>query len=111
VSTLTTLGARAERMHGAIGPSIGPCCYEVDEPVIAAFSGVYPESWAGWVTPSRPGHWMLDLWRANEELLVRSGVSPARLENPRLCTACHPQLLYSHRRRNRGRLATLAALP
>jgi polyphenol oxidase len=54
---------------------------------------------------------MLDLWTANEELLADAGVDPARIENPRLCTACHPELLYSYRKGNRGRLVTVAALP
>jgi polyphenol oxidase len=54
---------------------------------------------------------MLDLWSANEALLVDAGVTPEAIENPRLCTACHPELLYSYRRGNRGRLVTLAALP
>ncbi|MBI2494792.1 MAG: laccase domain-containing protein [Candidatus Rokubacteria bacterium] len=54
---------------------------------------------------------MLDLWAANEALLAEAGVDPARIENPRLCTACHPELFYSYRRGDRGRLATLAALP
>jgi YfiH family protein len=111
VAALASLGARPERLHGSIGPSIGPCCYEVDEPVITALSGAYPGQWERWLTPRRPGHWMLDLWRANEELLARSGVDPARVDNPRLCTACHPELLFSYRRHHPGRLATLAALP
>jgi copper oxidase (laccase) domain-containing protein len=38
-------------------------------------------------------------------------VAPASIDNPRLCTACHPEMLYSYRKGNRGRLATLAALP
>jgi copper oxidase (laccase) domain-containing protein len=54
---------------------------------------------------------MLDLWSANEALLAEAGVVPEAIENPRLCTACHPDLLYSYRRGNRGRLVTLAALP
>ena len=57
------------------------------------------------------GRVMLDLWRANEELLAEAGVDPRGIENPRLCTACHPELLYSYRKGNRGRLVTLAALP
>jgi len=54
---------------------------------------------------------MLDLWRANEDLLAEAGVDPRAIENPRLCTACHPELLYSYRKGNRGRLVTVAALP
>ena len=54
---------------------------------------------------------MLDLWAANEALLIEAGVDPAQIENPRLCTACHAELLYSYRKGNHGRLVTVAALP
>lgn len=111
ISALVSVGARADRLHVTIGPSIGPCCYEVDEPVIAALSQAYPEEWPRWTTPGQPGHVMLDLWRANEDLLRAAGVDATRIENPRFCTACHPELLCSYRKDNRGRLATIAALP
>ncbi|HUF93064.1 MAG TPA: polyphenol oxidase family protein [Candidatus Limnocylindria bacterium] len=111
VRALVGLGARAGRLRGAIAPAIGPCCYEVDEPVIGDFERAYPGRWEAWTRPSRPGHVMLDLWAANEALLEEAGVEPARIENPRLCTACHPELLYSYRKGNRGRLVTVAALP
>ena len=65
---------------------------------------------AGWSRPSRAGHVMLDLWTANEDLLVDAGVDRGRIDNPRLCTACHPELLYSYRKGTRGRLVTVAAL-
>jgi hypothetical protein len=104
-------GARAERLHVAIAPSIGPCCYEVDEPVLRAFGQAHPRQGPRWFAPGRPGHAMLDLWTATEALLAEAGVDPAAIENPRLCTACHPDLLYSYRKGNRGRLVTVAALP
>ncbi len=110
VRALEALGARPERLHAAIAPSIGPCCYEVDAPVIGPLSAAY-EGWEAWVRPAGPGRWRLDLWAANEELLRRAGLEPARIENARLCTACNPELLYSYRKGNRGRLATVAALP
>lgn len=110
VAALTALGARAEGLHAAIAPSIGPCCYEVDEPVIGPLAAAY-EGWQSWVRPVGPGRWMLDLWAANAELLRRSGVDPARVENPRLCTACRPDLFFSYRKGHRGRLATVAAVP
>jgi purine-nucleoside/S-methyl-5'-thioadenosine phosphorylase / adenosine deaminase len=111
VRALVALGARAARLRAAIAPAIGPCCYEVDDPVIGEFARAYPGRWEAWTRPSRPGHVMLDLWAANEALLAEAGVDPARIENPRLCTACHPELLYSYRKGNRGRLVTVAALP
>jgi YfiH family protein len=104
-------GARPDRLRVAISPSIGPCCYEVDEPVIARLASAHPAQWERWVRPARPGHFMLDLWTANEELLGQAGVRPAAIENPRLCTACHADLLYSYRKGNHGRLLTVAALP
>ena len=111
VKAAVQAGARADQLHVAIAPSIGPCCYEVDEPVTTEFARVFGERWRSWATPSRAGRVMLDLWAANEALLAEAGVAPERIENPRLCTACHPDLLYSYRRGNRGRLVTLAALP
>jgi hypothetical protein len=111
VSALVGLGARAERLRVAISPSIGPCCYEVDAPVVDAFARAYPDRWQPWFTRRRPGHFMLDLWSANESSLFDLGVVPEHVENARLCTACHPELLYSYRKGNRGRLVTVAAVP
>ena len=111
VKAISQVGGRAGSLRVAIAPSIGPCCYEVDEPVTAELARAFGDRWRAWVRPSRAGHVMLDLWSANEALLVDAGVAPDGIENPRLCTACHPELLYSYRRGNRGRLVTLAALP
>jgi len=104
-------GARAEHLHAAIAPSIGPCCYEVDEPVLREFGDAFGRRARAWFQPAREGHAMLDLWTANEALLADAGVDPGQIENPRLCTACHLDLLYSYRKGNRGRLVTVAALP
>ena len=111
VRAVAEMGGRPGSLRVAIAPSIGPCCYEVDEPVTAEFARTFGERWSAWAKPSRAGHVMLDLWSANEALLIESGVQPTSIENARLCTACRPDLLYSYRRGNRGRLVTLAALP
>jgi YfiH family protein len=111
VTALTSIGARLDCLGVAIGPAIGPCCYEIDTPVIEQFAAAHASQWQRWVAPARPGHWMLDLWAAAEDLLEHAGIPRERIENPRLCTACHPELLYSYRKGNRGRLVTLAALP
>jgi YfiH family protein len=110
VKALVAAGGRPGRMRVAIGPSIGPCCYEVDAPVVARFGETHPGEWARWMRPGRPDHWMLDLWRANEEMLAAAGVPAEAIENARLCTACRPELFYSYRRGDRGRLVAVAAL-
>lgn len=111
VAAIVAAGARPERIRAAISPSIGPCCYEVDAPVIDQFAAAYPNRWRAWMTPSRnPGHVMLDLWSANVALLEEAGVSAARVDNPCVCTACHLDTFYSYRQGHKGRLATVAAL-
>ena len=67
-----------------IGPSIGPCCYEVGPEVSSRFDAD--------LTSDR----MLDLWTATERELGRAGVSS--VERLDLCTCCHPELFFSYRR-------------
>src|SRR5262245_22128698 len=111
-AAIIAAGGRPERIRAAIAPSIGPCCYEVDGPVVDAFAAAYPDRWRRWVRPARDArHVMLDLWAANTALLAEAGVDPTRIDNPRVCTACHLDLLYSYRKGAKGRLATLAQLP
>jgi polyphenol oxidase len=109
VSALVSLGARVDRMHAAIAPAIGACCYEVDAPVIDAFTAAYGAPARRWMTPVREGHVMLDLVRANAALLETAGVT--RVETAGLCTGCRADLLYSYRKGHRGRLVTIAAIP
>jgi polyphenol oxidase len=76
-----------EATHAAIGPSIGPCCYEVGEEVLGAFDGL------GDGIASGP---MLDLPEVARRLLRRAGVE--RIESAGPCTSCEPELFFSHRR-------------
>ena len=109
---LVSQGGEAEHFVAAIGPSIGPCCYEVDRPVIDRLAPAFPADWESWVTPKREGHWMLDLWTANGGQLRAAGLRPERIDSPRACTACHPDLFFSYRRGgSRGRLVAVAAVP
>jgi len=112
VGALAREGARPADLHAAIFPSIGPCCYEVDRPVIEPLRAAFPDRWEAWATSVRPGQWRLDLWAANEFQLASAGVRADRIANPRLCTGCRTDLFFSYRREgSRGRLVTVAALP
>ena len=97
--------------RAAVGPSIGPCCYEVDKPVIARLDQAFSGRWGAWVRSVGPGKWMLDLWAANEEQLRGAGLRGDRIDNPRLCTGCRTDLFYSYRRGHNGRLVSIAAVP
>jgi len=107
-------GARPEHLRAGIGPSIGPCCYEVDEPVVGPLQTAFPGDWPRWARPkglAGPGKWSLDLWQANTDQLTAAGVRPDAVVNARLCTACHRDLFFSYRKEGPGlRLATLALL-
>jgi YfiH family protein len=73
----------------AVGPAIGPCCYEVQEDVAGLFDSDLV----------RGGR--LDLWEAAERALRAAGV--ARVERVDLCTRDHPELFFSHRRDGKAR--------
>ena len=82
----------------AIGPGIGPCCYEVGPEVLAAFEGLGDGIAAGR---------MLDLPEVARRLLDRAGV--AAVESSGLCTSCERELFFSHRR-DAGRTGRQAGL-
>ncbi|HET9185900.1 MAG TPA: polyphenol oxidase family protein, partial [Solirubrobacterales bacterium] len=95
------LAAGAEAVgatDAAVGPGIGGCCYEVGEEVLAAFEDLGPG-----VARGR----MLDLDEVARRLLGRAGIE--RVESAGLCTSCHPELFFSHRR-DRGRTGRQAGL-
>lgn len=103
--------ARPQDLLAAVGPAIGPCCYEVDEPVLGRVRALAP--WAETViTPGRDGHGWLDLAGTNARLLAAAGVAPARVAVAGICTACHGARLFSHRGSGgrTGRMAALIAL-
>jgi YfiH family protein len=71
----------------AIGPGIGPCCYEVGDEVLAAFSAL-----GEGIADGR----MLDLPEVARRLLLAAGVE--RIQSAGLCTSCEEELFFSHRR-------------
>lgn len=85
----------------AIGPSIGPCCYEVDEPVWAPLKRAFPY-WSEVFEETGQGRGQLNLRRLNRLALEEAGVDTCRITEVNLCTACHPELFHSYRRDGTG---------
>jgi copper oxidase (laccase) domain-containing protein len=72
----------------AMGPSIGPCCYEVGPEVAQHFDSAR----------ARAARAMLDLREANRTLAIACGLDPNHIQPNPPCTVCHPARFFSHRR-------------
>ena len=116
----------------AIGPSIGPCCYEVGTEVATQFLSQFPDAPdyfdefrtgdepnpIRWLNMMPPGHQpppkgvLLDLRKANRSQLLTAGLRPQNIHTIDLCTGCHPDLLFSYRKQGptSGRLMSVIAL-
>lgn len=96
-------------LRAAIGPAIGPCCFETDGDVpeaLRAALGVAVEPFMAW----NGSKWHIDLKAVNALWLRREGVT--RIDICDHCTACRPDLYWSHRKMGlrRGEQAALIAL-
>jgi hypothetical protein len=88
---IVAAGAQAlggETLTAAVGPGIGPCCYEVGEEVAAPFRERFGDDVV------RASH--LDLWTSAERALRAAGIE--RVTRFDRCTACEPETFFSHRR-------------
>jgi polyphenol oxidase len=125
-------GSKPADLLAAIGPSIGPCCYEVAADFVTKFTAqfadaqdYFDEPRSGeepnplqWLNMKPPGHQPppknvhLDLRRANRSQLLAAGVRPKNIFTSDLCTACRTDLLFSHRREGplSGRLMSVIGI-
>lgn len=96
-----------------IGPSICQDCYEVSEDVIIRFQEAFSEEvWTELFYQKPNGKYQLNLWRANEQILLESGVRRGNIAVTNVCTHCNSDILYSHRTMGdeRGNLCAFLAL-
>ena len=125
-------GSKPADLLAAIGPSIGPCCYEVSADFVTKFTAqfadaadYFDEPRSGeepnplqWLNMKPPGHQppprnvRLDLRKANRSQLMAGGLLAKNIYVRDLCTACHTGLLFSHRREGplSGRLMSAIGL-
>jgi YfiH family protein len=125
-------GSKPADLLAAVGPSIGPCCYEVAADFVTKFTaqfvdaaGYFDEPRSGeepnplqWLNMKPPGHQpppksvQLDLRKANRSQLLAAGLRAKNIYVSDLCTACHTGLLFSHRREGplSGRLMSVIGL-
>ncbi len=107
-------GTDAGDLTAAIGPSAGPDDYEVGESLVEAFiaaghRGVDIGRW--FIRSTEKPH--LDLWAANRDQLIGSGLDPARIHTCGLSTVSHRELFDSYRvgGERAGRMAAIVVVP
>lgn len=90
-----------------IGPSAGPCCYEVGGDVKKAFSMTLTDC-SPFFAAEKNGKYLLDLHEANRQIALSCGIPDAKIEKSGICTLCNDDLYHSARRhgKNAGRMAT-----
>jgi YfiH family protein len=84
-------GSSSKDLLIAIGPSIGPCCYEIDERVF------HPE-WEPFSISKGNGKWMVDLAQINIAQMKERGIKEGQISRIDLCTHCHSDLFFSYRK-------------
>ena len=96
-------------MIGGIGPSIGPCCFEVQKNVFHLANIIYSAREA--VVIKRREKTFINLWQANKIQLQRAGLLESNIELTELCTACETEEFFSARKEGKtGRFVCGIAL-
>lgn len=103
-------GTRPEVCLAGIGPSVGPCCYEVGDHVAKQVK----EQFSCWRELLKPEgeKWRLNLWLANQVQLTEIGVPAANIEISGVCTSCNTDLFFSYRAEHghTGRIGAIISL-
>jgi copper oxidase (laccase) domain-containing protein len=84
----------------SIGPSAGPCCYEVDDAVLEPLRRSRPD-WSSLLRDDREKNARLDLKGLVRRQSIDIGVPSRQVTVVNVCTICHPALFYSYRREGR----------
>lgn len=109
VCKMVSLGADPKDVVVAIGPSIGPCHFEVGSEVQQEFTARFGAALPP-VPSVREGHTMVDLWQANRLVLQEAGVAENHIFTANVCTFCNNSDFYSHRYTSGMRGSLIAAI-
>ncbi|MGI6279608.1 MAG: peptidoglycan editing factor PgeF [Acutalibacteraceae bacterium] len=105
-------GCNMKNIIAGIGPCIGKCCYEVDDPVYNEFKNAGFSELENLFFKKENGRYMLDLAEANRRILIEAGIDPEKIDVTDICTCCNHNDLHSHRATGgkRGNLALIVEL-
>ena len=102
-------GSDPRNITAAIGPCIGQCCFETDSDVADAMLSALGDDALPYLTRREP-KWHVDLAGLNRQWLLRAGLLPEQIDTCGLCTACRPDLFWSHRKMGNARGGQIAMI-
>jgi YfiH family protein len=98
--------SQSHEIIAAIGPSIGICCFEVDEIVMNKVWELFGREML-WNIDDKPlyqkqknGKFLLNLQESNRQIMMKAGILPSHIEVTDYCTSCRTDLFFSHRKEN-----------
>ena len=102
---MNQFGSSPLDIKAAIGPSIGPCCFETGDEVACNFD-------KSLVSDCENGKFMVNLWQANENILLGCGLKRENIDTFKMCTICNSDTLYSYRthKESTGRMGAFVVL-
>lgn len=106
-------GTKPPDLIACIGPSICQNCYEVGGEVAGEFKKAFDRKyWKDLLKEEENGKYLLNLWKANELVLLEAGIKKENIEVTDICTHCNPKRFFSHRAmgNERGNLAAFLGL-
>ena len=109
IEAIDQLGIPASDLVATIGPSMGGCCYQVDDKVRTTFLSMTPDA-VEWFTEDGPGRWKLDLWKANRDQLEAGGVAAESVHVMGVCTKHNNDRCWSYRQDGAGAGRMVAAI-
>ncbi|WGX75864.1 peptidoglycan editing factor PgeF [Paraclostridium bifermentans] len=92
-------GTNPEDLLCVLGPSIGPCCYEVSKDLIEKFNTIITNRDEKFYI-IKESKYYLDLWKVNELILTSCGVKKENIVNLNICTSCNSDKFHSYRKHN-----------
>lgn len=97
-------GSQPENIKAAIGPGIGPCCFE--------FGNDAPQYFEQKYLMTKGDKYLVDIWTMNYDILTESGILNENIDVSEVCTVCNSDKYYSYRthRDKTGRQAAIIML-
>lgn len=106
-------GSKPENIFAFIGPSICQKCYEIGKDVAVEFEKTFTTDECNYFMYEKQNNkYQLDLWKANEIIMIKAGIKKENIDITDICTCCNSDLLFSHRASNgeRGSLGAFLIL-